>query len=64
VTAPDLPGCTSGRDTTDVARRGSHPALGRSADGQELPAPRSAETLGADPEVAQAIAEGSALDAR
>jgi hypothetical protein len=44
-----------------VARRGSHPALGRSADGQELPAPRSAETLGADPEVAQAIAEGSAL---
>jgi len=31
------------------------------ADGEELPAPRSAETLRADPEVAQAIAEGAAL---
>jgi hypothetical protein len=31
------------------------------ADGQELPQPRSAESLRADPEVAAAIIEGSAL---
>jgi hypothetical protein len=31
------------------------------ADGEELPPPRSAETLRADPDVAQAIADGAAL---
>ena len=66
VTIPDLPGCTSGGSTTDVALRNSMEAVrlwakDAIADGEELPQPRSAESLRAEPEVASAIIEGSAL---
>jgi predicted RNase H-like HicB family nuclease len=66
VTIPDLPGCTSGGGTTDEALRNAVVAVrlwaeDAIADGEELPVPRSAETLRADPEVAEAIAEGAAL---
>jgi len=66
VTIPDLPGCTSGGSTTDEALRNTVEAVrmwaeDAIADGEELPRPRSAEALRADPEVAEAIAEGAAL---
>jgi len=66
VTVPDLPGCTSGGSTTDEALRNAVEAIrlwgeDTIAEGEELPAPRSAERLRADPEVAQAIAKGAAL---
>src|SRR5712691_4084243 len=66
VTVPDLPGCTSGGSTTDEALRSAIEAVrlwaeDAIADGEELPVPRPAETLRADPEVAAAIAEGAAL---
>lgn len=66
VTVPDLPGCTSGGSTTDEALRNAVEAVrlwaeDAIADGEELPQPRSIETLRADQEVAEAIAEGAAL---
>jgi predicted RNase H-like HicB family nuclease len=66
VTFPDLPGCTSGGSTTDEALRHAVEAVrlwaeDAIADGEVLPPPRSAETLRAEPEVAQAIADGAAL---
>jgi predicted RNase H-like HicB family nuclease len=66
VTVPDLPGCTSGGSTTDEALRNALTAVrlwaeDAIADGEELPVPRSVETLRCDPEVAEAIAEGAAL---
>ena len=66
VTVPDLPGCTSGGSTTDEALRHAVEAVwlwaeNAIADGEELPPPRSAETLRADPEVAQTLADGAAL---
>ena len=66
VTVPDLPGCTSGGSTTDEALRNAVEAIrlwaeDAIADGEELPQPRSVETLRADPEVSEAIAEGAAL---
>lgn len=66
VTVPDLPGCTSGGSTTDEALRNAVEAVrlwaeAAIADGEELPQPRSAENLRADPEVGNAIAEGAAL---
>ena len=66
VTVPDLPGCTSGGSTTDEALRNAVEAIrlwaeDAIADGEELPSPRSAEALRADPEVAAAIAAGAAL---
>lgn len=66
VTVPDLPGCTSGGSTTDEALRNAIEAIrlwaeDAIAEGEEVPAPRSAERLRADPEVAQAVAEGAAL---
>jgi predicted RNase H-like HicB family nuclease len=66
VTVPDLPGCTSGGSTTDEALRNAIEAVrlwavDAIADGEELPQPRSAETLRADPEIAEAIAQGAAL---
>jgi predicted RNase H-like HicB family nuclease len=66
VTVPDLPGCTSGGSTTDEALRHAVEAVrlwaeDAIADGEELPPPRSAEALRADPEVAQALADGAAL---
>jgi len=66
VTVPDLPGCTSGGSTTDEALRNAVEAVRQwaedaIADGEPLPQPRSVETLRADPEIAEAIAEGAAL---
>jgi predicted RNase H-like HicB family nuclease len=66
VTVPDLPGCTSGGSTTDEALRNAMEAIrlwaeDAIAEGEKLPVPRSAERLRADPEVAQAVAEGAAL---
>jgi predicted RNase H-like HicB family nuclease len=66
VTVPDLPGCTSGGSTTDDALRNAIEAVrlwagDAIAEGEALPQPRSAETLRADPEIAEAIAEGAAL---
>jgi predicted RNase H-like HicB family nuclease len=66
VTVPDLPGCTSGGSTTDEALRNAIEAVrlwagDAIAEGEALPHPRSAEILRADPEIAEAIAEGAAL---
>ena len=66
VTVPDFPGCTSGGSTTDEALRNAVEAMrlwaeDAIADGEELPRPRSAETLRADPEIADALAKGAAL---
>src|ERR1700680_4206050 len=66
VTVPDLPGCTSAGSTTDEALRNAIEAVrlwaeDALADGEELPKPRSAELLRADPEIAAAIAKGAAL---
>ncbi len=66
VIVPDLPGCTSGGATTDDALHHAIEAVrlwaeDAIADGEELPAPRSAEALRADPEIAAAIAAGAAL---
>jgi predicted RNase H-like HicB family nuclease len=66
VTIPDLLGCTSGGSTTDEALRNAMEAVrlwaeDAIADGEELPQPRSVESLRADPEVAAAIIEGAAL---
>lgn len=66
VIVPDLPGCTSGGATTDEALHHAIEAVrlwaeDAIADGEELPAPRSAEALRADPEIAAAIAAGAAL---
>jgi predicted RNase H-like HicB family nuclease len=66
VTIPDLPGCTSGGSTTDEALRNAVKAVrlwaeDAIADREELPRPRTAEQLRADPEIAAALAEGAAL---
>jgi predicted RNase H-like HicB family nuclease len=66
VTFPDLPGCTSGGRTTDEALHDAIEAVrlwaeDAIADGEELPKPRSAEALRADPDVAAALAEGAVL---
>jgi predicted RNase H-like HicB family nuclease len=66
VTVPDLPGCTSAGSTIDEALRNAVEAVrlwteDALADGEELPRPRSAELLRADPEVAAALAEGAVL---
>lgn len=66
VIVPDLPGCTSGGATTDEALHHAIEAVrlwaeDAIADGEELPAPRSAEALRADPKIAAAIAAGAAL---
>jgi predicted RNase H-like HicB family nuclease len=66
VTVPDLPGCTSGGNTTDGVLRNAIEAVRLWAedaitDGEELPPGRSAEALRADPTIAQQLAEGAAL---
>ena len=55
-----------GGSTTDEALRNAVEAVrlwaeDAIADGEPLPQPRSVETLRADPEIAEAIAEGAAL---
>jgi len=64
VTISDLPGCTSGGSTTGEALRNAAEAArlwaeDAIADGEELPQPRSAESLRANPEVAAAIDEAA-----
>lgn len=54
---PDLPGCISGGDDIDEALEGAPEALAfyaqeLSAEGRELPPPRTLDQLKADPEVA------------
>ena len=66
VTLPDLPGCTSAGSTIDEALRNAVEAVrlwakDALADGEELPKPRSAAVLRADPEIAASIADGAAL---
>jgi predicted RNase H-like HicB family nuclease len=65
VTVPDLPGCTSGGSTTEALRNAVEAvrlwAEDAIADGEALPQPRSVETLRADVDIAEAIAEGAAL---
>jgi predicted RNase H-like HicB family nuclease len=66
VVVPDLPGCSSGGATVDEAVANAQEAVALWADemaaqGGEVPKPRSPEAVLADPEVAAAISEGSAI---
>ena len=66
VVVPDLPGCTSGGVTVDAALRNAVEAVtlwveDARAEGERIPKPRSAERLRADPDVADALAEGGIL---
>ena len=66
ITVSDLPGCTSAGDRTDEALHNAVEAVrlwaeDALAEGEAFPQPRLAETLRADPESAEAIAEGAAL---
>jgi predicted RNase H-like HicB family nuclease len=66
VVVPDLPGCTSGGESVDAALRNAVEAVtlwveDARADGEKIPAPRSAEKLRADAEVAAALAHGGIL---
>jgi predicted RNase H-like HicB family nuclease len=66
VVIPDLPGCTSGGATVDEALRNAVEAVtlwieDARADGENIPPPRPAEKLRADPEVAAALARGGVL---
>lgn len=66
VAFPDLPGCTAMADTIDEALVNAAEALrdwvtGVEAQGGSIPPPRSPDALRADPEVAEALAEGSTL---
>ena len=64
VVVPDLPGCTSGGATVDVALRNAVEAVtlwveDAHADGEKIPKPRSVEKLRHDPEVVAALAHGA-----
>lgn len=66
VAFPDLPGCVAMGATFDEAMVVASDALGDwintvKAGGGEVPTPRGGDALRADPEVAQALAEGSVL---
>ncbi|MGA8614733.1 MAG: type II toxin-antitoxin system HicB family antitoxin [Xanthobacteraceae bacterium] len=66
VVVPDLPGCTSGGATVDMALRNAVEAVmlwveDARADGEKIPKPRPAEKLRQDPEVAAALAHGAIL---
>src|SRR5258708_39889856 len=66
VVVPDLPGCSSGGATIDEAVANAQEAVALWADemaaqGGEAPAPRTVEAAFADPEIASAIAAGSAM---
>lgn len=66
VTLPDLPGCTAMGATVEEALAAAVEAMRDWADVVEeedrtVPAPRSADTLRTDPEVADALAEGAML---
>ena len=66
VTVPDMPGCTSGGESTDKALRNAAEAVrlwaeDAIADGEKLPKPRTAEQLRKDKAVASALKSGSVL---
>lgn len=68
VMFPDLPGCVAMADTLDHAITSATTALGVwintvEANGGDVSPARSADTLRADPEVAQALADGASLAA-
>lgn len=63
---PDLLGCYAGGDTVEAVIHDAIEAmrvwvLGAREDGQDIPPPRDMAALKADPEVAEALREGSAL---
>ena len=66
VVIPDLPGCTSGGASVDLALRNAVEAISlwvedARSDGEKIPKPRTAEKLRADPDVAEALAHGGVL---
>ncbi|MBP2310456.1 HicB family protein [Azospirillum melinis] len=66
VTIPDLPGCTAMGATVEEALAAAVDAMRDWAevveeDGGAIPAPRPAGALRADPDVAEALAEGAML---
>jgi predicted RNase H-like HicB family nuclease len=66
VVVPDLPGCTSGGETFDLALRTAVEAVtlwveDARADREKIPKPRPAEKLRNDPDVIAALAEGGVL---
>ena len=66
VTIPDLPGCTAMGATVEEALAAAVDAMRDWAevveeDGGAIPAPRAAAALRADPDVAEALAEGAML---
>lgn len=63
---PDLPGCISGGDDVDEALENAPEALAfyaqeLSADGRELPPPRTLAELKADPEIAEDLRNHTAV---
>lgn len=63
---PDLPGCISGGDDVDEALENAPEALAfyaqeLSADGRELPPPRTLAELEADPEIAEDLRNHTAV---
>jgi predicted RNase H-like HicB family nuclease len=66
VIVPDLPGCTSGGATIDVALRNSVEAVtlwieDALAEGEKIPKPRAAEKVRHDSEVAATLVRGGVL---
>lgn len=66
VVFPDLPGCAAMGDTVDEALANAAGALRDwshviTAAGELVPEPRALDAIRADPEVMEALAEGSAL---
>jgi predicted RNase H-like HicB family nuclease len=66
VVIPDLPGCTSGGRTIDEALRNAVEAVtlwveDAAADSENIPKPRPAEKLRADPQVGAALKRGGIL---
>lgn len=63
---PDLPGCISGGDDVDEALENAPEALAfyaqeLTADGRQLPPPRTLDELRADPEVAEDVRNHTAV---
>lgn len=66
IVIPDLPGCNAGGATIEDTMRDAIGAMNAWAEavlarGGKIPAPRKLEKLRADPEIAEALAEGGAL---
>lgn len=66
VVVPDLPGCTAMGKTVEDAQRNAVAAVrdwveDARAAGEAVPAPRAADRVRRDPDVAAALAEGAAM---